>query len=134
MDETSRPVPEDVVDDLLDLSHDLGKYLRLPLAMLPGDASPAEVRSALEAALRRTRVGPGGVRPARSIWDALRPGIEDALAGTPGFARLEAAVARALAWERALDGGGGIDRAAVTADFEDVTLCIRALIEEVSRG
>jgi hypothetical protein len=126
---------DDVTDALLDLSHDLGKYLRLPLAMLPVDAGPAEVRGALETALRRTRVGPSGVRPAREIWEGLRAEIAGPLAGSPGFQELEAAVEQALAWERALDGGReGIDRAAVAADFEAVAERIRDLIGEVTRG
>ena len=128
------PAMDDVtLDALMDLSHDLGKYLRLPLAMLPEDASPAEICVALETALLRTRVGPQGVRAAREIWLEIRAELAEPLAGNTGFEALESAVERALAWERAL-GGGGIDRAALSADFEDVTLCIRALIEEVSRG
>lgn len=76
---------DETMDALLDLSHDLGKYLRLPLALLPVDAGPAEVREA-------------------------------------------------LAWDRALDGGEDIDRAAVTRDFDAVAKRIRDLIEEETRG
>ena len=125
---------DDAMDALMDLSHDLGKYLRLPLAMLPDGAGPAEVKGAVETALLRTRVGPTGIRAAREIWDGLRAEIAGPLAGSPGFQDLEDAVERALGWERTLDGGGEIDRAAVTADFEAVAERIRALIGEVTRG
>jgi hypothetical protein len=126
---------DDALDALMDLSHDLGKYLRLPLAMLPADAGPAAVRGAVETALLRTRVGPSGVRPAREIWEGLRAEIAGPLAGSPGFQDLEDAVERALGWERALDDGQeGIDRAAVAADFEAVAERIRDLIGEITRG
>jgi hypothetical protein len=126
---------DDAVDALMDLSHDLGKYLRLPLAMLPPDAGPAAVRGAVETALRRTRVGPSGIRAAREIWEGLREEIAGPLAGNPGFQELEEAVERALAWEAALDGGReDLDRAAVAADFEAVAERIRDLIGEITRG
>jgi len=134
MDAADRPGRDEMLDALLDLSHDLGKYLRMPLAMLPAEAGPGDVREALEHALRRTRVGPRGVRGAREIWAGFHEECAAALAGRPGFDALAGAVARALAWERAIDGVEEIDRAALTRDFADVSRRIRELIEEVSGG
>ena len=91
---------DELLDILLDVKHDLGKYVRLPLAMLAEDASESEARAALTAALLATRTGPSGTRPARAIWDGFREEIGDRLADRTGWAPLVAAVDEALAQER----------------------------------
>jgi hypothetical protein len=95
------------LDLLLDLKHDLGKYLVLPFALLPKEAAPAAVHEALARALRETRRGPRGV---------------------------QTAVDRALAWEQALDAPAPLDRAAVERDLRAVQEAISALIAEVQDG
>ena len=46
---------DDMLDALYDLKHDLGKYIRMPVAMLPADAPVQELREALHAAIFATR-------------------------------------------------------------------------------
>src|SRR5258705_320194 len=72
---------EALLDRVLDLQHDLGKYLRLPLRMLPGDAPANEVHAALREALLETRRAGAGVKSARSLWEAFAGESAAALAG-----------------------------------------------------
>jgi len=122
---------EDLLDLLSDLQHDLGKYLRLPLSLLPRDADCAAVRAALETALLRTRRGPGGTRNAQEIWEAFLQEAGGRFCGFAAFAVLEGAVSRALGWRRALEGDALLDRASVEADLGAVATAIRAILEEV---
>ena len=122
------------LDLLLDLKHDLGKYLVLPFALLPKDAAPPAVREALSRALRETRKGPGGAQSARELWRGFESELTAAVSESPAMGALRAAVDRALAWERALDGVGSLDRAAAERDLRAVQGAIAALIDEVQRG
>jgi len=122
------------LDLLLDLKHDLGKYLVLPLALLPKDAAPSAVREALSRALRETRKGPGGAQSARELWRGFESELTAAVADSPALAALRAAVDRALAWERALDGAEPLDRGAAERDLRAVQGAISALIDEVQHG
>ena len=128
MDRSDR---DDLLDALADLQHDLGKYIAMPLRMLPVEADEAAVRDALERALRRTRSGREGVQSARDLWTAF---VAEIPAGLPALADLEAAVARALAWDTALDDGAAIDRARLEADFEAVGAAARAAIGRLRDG
>ncbi|HKU38874.1 MAG TPA: hypothetical protein VJR89_12025, partial [Polyangiales bacterium] len=60
---------------LEDLRHDLVKYVRLPLRMLPPDADAAALRGALECALLRTRESRTVTQSARELWRAARPAL-----------------------------------------------------------
>lgn len=123
---------DDVLDALLDLKHDLGKYVRLPVAMLPDHASDAELLEALETSLLRTRSGPGGVRSAEDLWSEFADEVGDALDGYESARGLREAVGRALAWRDALGQAGRVvDRLAVEADLGAVGEAIQRLIEEV---
>jgi len=122
----------EIVDAILDVKHDLGKYLRMPIAMLPADSPDPLVREALIQALRRTRTGPRGPRSARSIWDAFSAEVAEALGKEPAFAALAQAVARALAWEDRAAAAAPIDRSSVEADFAAVGARIQELLQEVS--
>ncbi len=115
---------EDLLDALDELQHDLGKYLRLPLAMLPRDAGPELVREAAQTALLRTRRGAGGVTSAEDIWRAF---VDEVGAALP-LNTLEPVVARALAWRGRLDE---LDREALEADLGAVSGAIRALMESL---
>ncbi|MFO8071015.1 MAG: hypothetical protein R6V85_03985 [Polyangia bacterium] len=123
---------EDLLDALLDLDHDLGKHIRLPVSMLPASASPVELREALATALLRTRRGPRGTSGAREIWREFEREAGGALAGLRGAENLTAALAAALSWEDVLEGGARIDRDALERDLTEVREKIRDLIEEVS--
>ena len=63
---------EELLDILLDLKHDLGKYLRLPLALLPADASPKEVREALKTGLFSTRKSGVKTTSAQELFDETK--------------------------------------------------------------
>lgn len=128
--------PDAFLDLLLDLEHDLGKYLLLPIAWLPKSASEAELREALRRALTETRSQGGQTRSARSLWGAFEAEVatHPELEQHPGFARLRAAVERALGWERELSQLGGLEREAIERDFRDVRRAITDLAREVQRG
>jgi len=115
----------EVIDDL---QHDLGKHLVLPLAMLPADATPAQVGAAARTALLRTRRGPGGDRSARAIWTTLRAELSGA-EHLPGWTPMVDVIERALSWADRLDGP--IDRARLTTDLRAVKGAIRVLADQV---
>ena len=124
---------ETVLDLLFDLQHDLGKYLRLPVAMLPAEAAPADLRAALAEALLRTRIGPSGTRSARGVWTAFLADLAD----RPGLdlEALRTSVETALAWETALEADRPLpSRSEILADLDGVTAAIRALIMEVENA
>jgi hypothetical protein len=125
---------DDLLDVLSDLQHDLGKYLLMPVTMLPADASDAALREALRAALLETRRGPAGVRSAATLWSTFQAEAGEALARLPGRRLLTTAVDRALAWEGRLDGNSPLDRGAVTADLRAVTDAIRALMAQLQEA
>jgi hypothetical protein len=122
---------EDLIDAVAELEHDLGKYLCLPLALLPRPAGPEDVRAALCTALLETRKGPRGVQSAEDLWRAFAAEAGPALRGRPAYDRLAAAVAGALAWRAHLSPGEAVERERVEADLRAVAEAIRALREEV---
>jgi hypothetical protein len=124
----------EIVDAILELGHDLGKHILLPVAMLPEDASEAELREVALRALGRTRSGPTGIRSARSIWEAFETEAGETLGDRPTFARLGKAVGRALAWEGRATAGVALNRRDLTADLRAVGERIRELLDEVAHG
>ena len=125
---------DDLIDALMDLKHDMGKYIRIPFSMLPASASAGEVALALETALRRTRSGPSGVRSAKEIWEAFSKEAGGFLESKKGYGALARAVAKALNHEAALCGSVPMpDRETLEADMADVGKCIQELVEEVAR-
>lgn len=126
-----------LIDLLLDLKHDLGKHLQLPLALLPKGADARAFQHTAWEALTRTRRSPCGDCSARRLWHRFVTEAGDALVGCRGFAALEQAVERALAWEQriatcsAMDCDRGLRRE-IEGDFGKVTECIAHLIDEVS--
>lgn len=126
----------DLEDALAELVHDLGKYLRLPLAWLPADASPDDVHAAARQALFATRRAGSTTTTAAEIWTAFTDEVGDNLTHLAGWSTLTQAISRAFAWGDRLNGpiAEPIDRAAVTADMSAVSPAIRALLDEVSRG
>ena len=122
---------EDLVDALADLRHDLGKYLRLPLAMLPAQATEGELREAARTALLRTRRGPRGASTAAELWAEGRAELEPLDRFDRGAA-VVAAVEAALSWVPRLDGP--LDRGALQRDLGSVSEAIADLLEEVRHG
>jgi hypothetical protein len=122
------------LDLLLDLKHDLGKYLVLPIALLPEGADAAELRSALERALRQTRSSRGVTRSAREIWQSFDAELAEVLAPGSGLDDLRLAIERALEWEHALAVHDALDRSAIERDFAAVQSAIAVLIDEARGG
>jgi len=125
---------------LLDLKHDLGKYMLLPLALLPKGADAAAVRDALERALLRTRTrravagAAAEAQSAREIWHGSAAELVQSGLPRAALADVEQAVERALDWEPALRGDRALERAAIERDLGAVQTAIARLIEEVRGG
>jgi hypothetical protein len=115
-----------LLDALVDLEHDLAKYLRLPFAFLPQDAPPGDVRKALHEALVSTRRTTAGTRSAADIWCGFTAEMGEFARG-PRFDALSFSVARVLAWARAVDDEDAqIDRHALEEHIADVKARIAA--------
>ena len=126
--------PDALQDMLADLQHDLGKYMRLPVGMLPAQADQAQLRAALGEALQRTRRGPDGVTSARTLWAAFEAELAKAL-GDEQLRGLRAAVETALSWESELaEGAAPIDRASLWRDLCAVGDAIEQLSDQLERG
>jgi hypothetical protein len=123
---------------LLDLKHDLGKYMLLPLAFLPRDADAAAVRAALARGLLRTRsrrtVGGEETQSAREIWQASLPALRAGTLPQPALVELEGAMERALAWERVLHDDVAFDRVAVERDLLIVQRAFAELLQDMIHG
>ncbi len=127
--------PDDIVDVLDDLQHDLGKYLRLPLAFLPEDASQDALREAAVRALFETRRAGDRVEDAASIWGRFCDEVDGALDTLPTFHALVTRVEHAFAWSHMLrEDEGPIDRLRIVADFSAVGQAIRDLRDAFDAG
>lgn len=82
---------EDLVDDLADLRHDLGKYITFEVRFLEDPATDDDLRAALRRDLLETRRGAAGTEPAWDVWARLRPARLD---GDPDVAALDDLLAR----------------------------------------
>ena len=121
----------ELLDDLL---HDLGKYIALPVNMLPKAAQVEDFRLALETALKRTRNGPTGVLSARQIWLEFVADSGNAYESRSGWSRLQSAVGAALAWEQSLDADGNtLNRTQAQRDLTNVATAIRELMIEIRK-
>jgi hypothetical protein len=128
------------LDLLLDLKHDLGKYLLLPLTLLPRTADEPAVRAALQRALLQTRTRSrassdaagehAGYLSAREVWAGFCSELARAGLGDAALAPLQQVVERALGWEHALADRSAIDRDALERDFRAVQVAIAQLIAE----
>ncbi len=117
------PIDRDLLEAVEDLAHDLGRHIRLPLALLPIDAGPAQLREALERGVRRTRTGPRGAYSAEDLLADFAAEVPAAL--QPDLADLNAAVAGAMAL---LDADGPpTDRDGISARLDAVGAAIAAL-------
>lgn len=117
------PIDRDLLEAVEDLAHDLGRHIRLPLALLPIDAGPAQLREALERGVRRTRTGPRGAYSAEDLLSDFAAEVPAAL--QPDLADLNTAVAGAMAL---LDADGPpTDRDGISARLDAVGAAIAAL-------
>lgn len=133
---------EDLVDLLLDMKHELGKYLVMPVAMLPAAATDDQLRGAALRALTQTRPSQGGApRSAARLWQDFAAEGGPGLKGLAGYPALESAVAGALAWQGPLQEVSGtdaeaarVDRAALLSDLRAVGDAIADLLAECGTG
>ena len=130
MDDEGSP---SLVDRLDDLRHDLGKYLRLPLAFLPPGAPEPEVRQAVSDGLFATRRQGQQVRTARAMWEAFWGDLPGSIRSSGALRALGESVERALAWEKRLDDPEPIDRALAWRDLNGVGDAIGRCLETVAR-
>jgi hypothetical protein len=123
---------EDTIDLLLDLKHDLGKYICMPLAMLPTDAAPEEIRRALRCALVETRKAGAGTRSAADIWQTFLVEAPQSLTEMPLFADLARCVNDALPLRVFAEGDAPLpDRQELLAVLQEIAVVIQKLIEEL---
>lgn len=79
----------DLIEDLGDLRHDLGKYITLEVRFLGPDPGTEALRAALRADLHQTAKRGDEVRSAWEVWASLRPA---ALDGDVDLLRIEASL------------------------------------------
>ena len=129
---TDADSPVELLDSLYDLQHDLGKHIRLPVALLPEDAEPSAVRQAIGAALRRTGQHQGKPKGAKIIWREFCAQHATQLEMYSTWSGLVEAVSTAIAWEDALDQTErDIPRETVLRDFTSLARAIDRMIDEV---
>ncbi len=117
---------------MLDLQHDLGKYLRLPVAMLPAAAGSDELREAVCEGAFRTRRGPAGVRAAQEIWDDLCAEAAGRLDAFGAWERAGRALKQALELgARARSGAALPPREELLAQLSEVAAAAAELLAEV---
>ncbi len=97
---------EALVKELVDIRHDLGKYVCFEVRFVGLDCGDEALREALESDLRRTRSarGPDGRDLNESAWDLwarLRPST---LADDPDVRKIDALVAELQAADLGADG------------------------------
>lgn len=126
---------EELAETLYDLKHDLGKYIKLPLALLPKDATKLEVAQAVCRGVNETRSGPRGVISAKTLIDEFDVEWGEVLTDISTYDTLKRVVARAIACAtKAADDPDALSRDEVMADLAGVSEAIAVLISEVEGG
>lgn len=135
MFEMNADTKEALEESLYDLKHDLGKYVRLPVSMLPKDAPWAEVVAQVDRAVLQTRNGPAGALSAAMLFDRFHEEWGAQLADLPSYAALRASVASACALpKQILQNESGLTREGVEAVLFEVSQSIQRLMDEVLYG
>lgn len=112
---------EDLVEDLADLRHDLGKYVTFGVRFLGPDPAPADLRAALEGDLLRTARRGDATETAWQLWARIRPA---GLADDPDVQRIDLGI-RAL--EDADLSADAVGLAATAERARDVAEATRSL-------
>ncbi|MDH5674751.1 MAG: hypothetical protein OEZ06_21665 [Myxococcales bacterium] len=120
-----------LMDRLLELEHDLGKYLLLPLSMLEPEADQAALREALSQALLCTRKSGSHAVPARQLWRDFEAEMAASDTTAARARELRPAVERALGWEAALGDQRALCREDIEADLGAVRAAIRSWLKEL---
>jgi hypothetical protein len=126
---------EELIEVLLDLKHDLGKYIKLPVVMLPKDASSDVLAAQVVRAVQETRKSARGTLSARDLFAAFDEIWQPYLEASPAYERLRRAIndaehLSALAKTAPLD----LTRAEVEPRLCAVSDAIVALLREVEGG
>ena len=126
---------DDLIDALMDLKHDLGKYIYIPFAMLPADASDGQVLKAIENSLVFTRKSKNGIRDAKEIWMSFLGEAKDMAQNYKSFDNLKFCVEKALENYAFLNKKTPIiDLEQLKSEMSAVSINIQKLIEEVLSG
>ena len=131
--ETMTKPHDELLDLLADMKHDLGKYLVMPVAMLPHGADEQALREGLRRGLLRTMTRGDEVRGAEALWESFLEEGGDALRGLPGFDDLSERVQTAVAWTARLDDPEPLDREALLRDLRAVGTHIAAMMSTEQR-
>ena len=114
------------------LKHDLGKYMRMPVAFLSPDASKEDLKQALEMALLQTRSSAQGYQKASEIWGNFLKDWGASFDEHQTFQRLVSTVENALSWEAALEDDSRLNQTEITRDLSQVNQVISTLMDELS--
>lgn len=125
---------DDVVDALMDLKHDLGKYLLIPFSMLSDFPTKQDVHEAIRNALFATRKKGDQFIPAVDLWNGFLDEVGAFVQKLNGFHRLDAAVKKVLGLKTLLDSDGFMDKGTLVEIAEQVSHCIWALVQEIEDG
>lgn len=108
---------DELLAEIEDLQHDLGKHLLLPVALLPPTATDGQVQAAVARAFTDTKAAQRWANASRAVRQDLA---------------LDAAVQRALAWQ----GRAAVaaDLTDIKADFAAVAAALRALRHRIDGG
>jgi hypothetical protein len=130
--EMNSDIKEALEESLYDLKHDLGKYIRLPVGMLPKEATWAEVAAQVEQAVLRTRKGPSGILSAAALFEQFKREWGARLANLSSYAALQTAVAAACALpEQILLNESALNRETVESILGEVSTAVQRLMDEV---
>ena len=126
---------EALVETLDELKHDLGKYIKLPVAMLPKDAPKEALAEQIIIAVEETRRGPTGVLTAQMLYDRFSKEWGGILKGISSYERLKEALGRAYALVPiAKTSPNSLSRDDVEARLFVISELIAELMMEVDRG
>ncbi len=121
---------DNIVDLLYDLKHDLGKYIVLPVAMLPASSDSSAVKKALYNALYKTRVKGDESVSALQIWNGYKYKIKKQLS-CELWSLLNGAVDKVLALDMVVSSESFVHRDTVLKELTGLSDTIFIIIKRV---
>jgi hypothetical protein len=126
---------EALLESLYDLKHDLGKYIKMPVAMLPKDASWDEVTAQVRKAVHKTRKGQSGEISAATLFQRFVDEWEQHLASNKAYQQVALSVEAAIELnDRVEQCEPGLTRAEIEQVLGAVSIAISSLMDEVNHG
>jgi hypothetical protein len=123
---------EALEESLYDLKHDLGKYILLPVSMLPDDATREAVAAQTRRAILQTVKGPRGELSAAALFEKFALEWKETLASFETYREVERSVAAATALlDELAQKGPVLTRARAAAVLGEVSCSIQRLMDEV---